>query len=108
MTIATPEIPVVSNVTAEPHGDPESIRGLLRDQITQPVQWFGSVDLMAAQGVDAYVECGPGRVLSGLIRRTQKEAQLANVQDVPSLEKTVESLGSEQKKEEQWEHSTEK
>ena len=107
--IQSPDMPVISNVTAEPHGDAEAIRMLLRDQITQPVQWYRSVAAMAAENVGGYVECGPGRVLSGLIRRTQKHAQLANVQDMASLEKAVESLGNpQQKKEEQWEYSMEK
>ena len=106
--IRQPQIPVISNVSAEPHSDPETTRRLLQEQITQPVQWLQSVDYMASQEVDAYVECGPGRILSGLIRRTQKDAQLSNVQDKASLEKTLASLGTPQHKEEQWEHSMEK
>lgn len=88
----TPAIPVLSNVTAEPHGDPEQMRRDLVRQVTHPVRWYGSIEWFAQNGVTGYVECGPGRVLSSLIKRTQVDARVANVQDLGSLNKTVSAM----------------
>lgn len=92
MTFNAPRIPVVANVTAEPHGDPDAIRRVMIEQVTQSVDWVGSIGWFSANGVGAYVEAGPGRVLSGLIKRIDRQAGLANVQDVASLEASVEKL----------------
>lgn len=67
--IMPPTVPVVANVTAEPVSDPEQIRELLVRQVTATVRWRESVAAMAAAGVDAQVECGVGKVLTGLARR---------------------------------------
>lgn len=90
-----PRIPVIANVTASPHGDPESIRRTMIAQVTQSVDWLGSIEWFSANGISAYVEAGPGRVLSGLIKRIDRGAELANVQDVQSLDKTAEALKTE-------------
>ena len=88
-------VPVVSNVTGRPHGGPEEIRqGMLR-QIVSPVQWVSSVEWLRGQGVREYVECGPGRVLSGLIKRIDKDAVTHTIQDHVSLGKAAEALRSE-------------
>jgi len=87
-----PAAPVVSNVTGRPHGGPEDMRRDMVRQVTSPVQWVECVQWCRQQGVQAYVECGPGKVLSGLIKRIDKEAVLLDVQDVPTLRKTAEAL----------------
>lgn len=84
--------PVVSNVTGRPHGAPEDIKRDMVRQVTSPVQWVSSVQWLQQQGVRRYIECGPGRVLSGLVKRIQAGAELLNIQDGLSLEKTVSAL----------------
>ena len=87
-----PSVPVVANINGQPHGDAAAIRQAMVDQVTGSVQWVSTINWMAEQGVNRYVECGPGRVLSGLIKRIDKQASLHNIQDASSLEKTVSSL----------------
>jgi len=84
-----PSLPVLSNATGAPHGGPDEIRRQMVRQVTSPVQWIGCVRWLAQRGVRTYVECGPGKVLSGLIRRIEAEAQTADVQNVATLKKTA-------------------
>ncbi|MDR1491111.1 MAG: ACP S-malonyltransferase [Planctomycetaceae bacterium] len=73
ITLHRPEIPVVSNVDAQSHDDPEIIRQILVKQILQPVLWETSVRNLIAQGFDTFYEVGPGRVLRGLVRRIDRK-----------------------------------
>ena len=91
----SPRIPVVANVTARPHAGPDEIRKTMIDQVTQSVDWLGSIEWFAENGISGYVEAGPGRVLSGLIKRIDRAADLANVQDVKSLDATLAKLSPE-------------
>jgi [acyl-carrier-protein] S-malonyltransferase len=84
--------PVLANVTGQPHGDPAAIRREMVRQVTQSVQWVSCVQWFRQQGTTEYVECGPGRVLTGLIKRMDGAAQLHNVQDKPSLDKVAAAL----------------
>lgn len=79
VTMNAPTVPVVSNVLAEAVSDPAQIRDLLVRQVTGQVRWKTSVEWMAAQGVDAFWEIGAGKALSGMIRRTVKDAETRNV-----------------------------
>lgn len=90
---AAPSVTVVSNVTGQPHGAPDDIRQMMIRQVTSPVQWVSCVRWMQAQGVKAYVECGPGKILNGLVRRIDKAAVLHNITDLSSLEAAVQALG---------------
>ncbi len=72
--IAPPIVPLVANVTAEPVSDPVVIRSLLVQQVTATVRWRESVAFMADRGVTTFVECGSGKVLSGLVRRIAEGA----------------------------------
>jgi [acyl-carrier-protein] S-malonyltransferase len=74
-----PRIPVVSNVDAQSHSDPEEIRQLLVRQVVSPVQWESSMRLLLEQGFDRFYEAGPGRVLRGLLRRIDRKAACENV-----------------------------
>jgi len=74
-----PNIPVISNVTAEPLTDADSIREELVKQLRNCIQWQRSVEYMLRNGVTRFYEIGPGRVLSGLIRRINSELQIFNV-----------------------------
>jgi len=67
--LALPRIPVVSNVDARPHTDPEAIRGLLARQVCGVVEWQASMDQVLSTDVQAVWEVGPGRVLRGLLKR---------------------------------------
>ena len=67
-----PRIPVISNVDAKPHDDPEEIRQILVRQILQPVRWEESMRYLISQGIDQFYEVGPGRVLRGLLRRIDR------------------------------------
>jgi [acyl-carrier-protein] S-malonyltransferase len=69
-----PRIPVISNVDALPHDDPEEIRQILVRQVLQPVRWEDSMRYLIAQGFDQFYEVGPGRVLRGLLRRIDRSA----------------------------------
>ncbi len=78
--------PVISNVTAEPLVQAAAIRGELIAQVTSPVRWIASVRRMAAEGVDTFVEIGPGNVLTGLIKRIAPDVRLVNVSDLASAQ----------------------
>lgn len=74
-------IPLISNVTADPVSDASEIRGLLARQVSAPVEWVASVERLAAEGVDTFVECGPGGALTGMVKRIVPGARLHNVGD---------------------------
>ncbi|MDP7018608.1 MAG: ACP S-malonyltransferase [Pirellulaceae bacterium] len=74
-----PRIPVVSNVDAQAHTDPDEIRELLIQQVVSPVRWEDSMRAMLSAGVDQFVEIGPGRVLRGLLRRVDRRISCENV-----------------------------
>lgn len=80
-----PVIPVISNVTAQPLTDINSIREELVKQLRNCIQWQGSVEYMTRNGVNAFYEIGPGRVLSGLIRRVNSEVQTYNISGVEDI-----------------------
>jgi [acyl-carrier-protein] S-malonyltransferase len=72
--IKAPEVPLVANVLAAPVSDPAEIRDLLVRQVTATVRWRESMSYMAGQGVTLFVECGAGKVLSGLVKRIAENA----------------------------------
>jgi [acyl-carrier-protein] S-malonyltransferase len=78
LAATTPRIPVVANVDAEPKRDaPGAIEALVR-QVSSPVLWDAVVRRLASEGVTTYVEVGPGRVLSGLVKKIHKDARVLN------------------------------
>ena len=88
-------IPVVSNVTGAFHGSVDEIRKNMVRQVTSTVRWVACVQSIRDTGVDRYVECGPGRILSGLIKRIDSKAFLHSIQDLATLKKAnVELTGS--------------
>jgi [acyl-carrier-protein] S-malonyltransferase len=78
-TIVAPAVPVVANASAEPLASPAQISEELGVQVATAVRWHDSVTLMAARGVSTYVEFGPGKVLTGMVRRIVEGATLMNV-----------------------------
>jgi [acyl-carrier-protein] S-malonyltransferase len=92
--ISAPIVPVISNVTAQPHGDATEISVRLFEQVTSSVLWENSMRYLIAQGFTRFIELGPGTALSGFMKRIDKMAQMLNVADVASLEATVKVLAS--------------
>jgi [acyl-carrier-protein] S-malonyltransferase len=84
--IADPAFPIVSNVTAEPVIDPVAARELLVRQLTSPVRWVDSIRALADSGVSAFLEIGPGNVLSGLVRRIDRSLVSRTVGAIGDLE----------------------
>ncbi len=85
--IAVPQFGVVSNVDGRPSTDPEEIRAKLSAQITSPVQWVESIQFMASHGAEYFIEIGPGKVLTGLIRRIDPNLKFANIETPADIEK---------------------
>ncbi|MDO9543141.1 MAG: ACP S-malonyltransferase [Kiritimatiellia bacterium] len=90
-----PRFPVMSNVTGRPHGSPEEIKQNMVRQVTSSVKWVDCVQSLEKLGVNSYLECGPGRVLSGLVKRNQPQVKLCNVQNCQSLNATVTVLSAD-------------
>ncbi|CAL5225372.1 g8177 [Coccomyxa viridis] len=78
--IVEPRIPVVSNVDAKAHSDPEVIRDILARQLTSPVQWEKSMNLLLHSGLEESYELGPNKVLAGIFKRIDKKHKITNIQ----------------------------
>lgn len=92
INIQDAKVPVIANVTARPVTDRTQISSLLVEQVYSPVLWQDSINWLIEQGVDTFVEIGPGSVLAGLIKKIDKTVAIYNVQDIESLEATVAAL----------------
>jgi [acyl-carrier-protein] S-malonyltransferase len=90
-TFSAPRFPVVANCDAEISADTVSIKEKLVRQINSPVLWENTINRMIGSGVETFIEIGPGRVLSGLLRRIDKTKKSVNVEDLKSLEKVLET-----------------
>ena len=89
-----PKIPVLSNVTGQPHSsDPGEIKAVMLRQVTETTRWADDVAAAKALGGTRFVEFGPGKVLSGLIKKIDPALETLNVADVASLDATVAALG---------------
>ncbi|WP_044893801.1 ACP S-malonyltransferase [Bacillus alveayuensis] len=95
MQISDANVPVIANVTAEPMINKEEIKQKLIEQLYSPVRWEQSVNKMIELGVDTFVEIGPGKVLSGLVKKINRHVNIFAVNDVASLEATVAALKEE-------------
>jgi [acyl-carrier-protein] S-malonyltransferase len=94
LVVSDPAIPVVANLDAEPKRDAAAAISALVDQVTAPVRWEQVVRRLASEGVDTYVEVGPGTVLSGLIRRIDRNARLLSVADPEGVDRAVAALAA--------------
>ncbi len=81
-----PKYSVISNVNAFEYKNPEEIKKLLIKQIESPVRWRESVEYMISKGVNTFIEIGPGKVLSGLIKRINKDVKVLNIDTVKDIE----------------------
>jgi [acyl-carrier-protein] S-malonyltransferase len=86
LKVSPPRVPVVANVDAEPKRDAGAAIEALVRQVSSPVRWDSVVRRLASEGVSAYVEVGPGTVLSGLVRKIHREAAIASLEDPGGLD----------------------
>ncbi len=92
IALQPPRIPILHNADVQQHSETASIREILVRQLYRPVRWTETIQAIAAQNVKYVVECGPGKVLSGLNRRIDKNLENIALTDSGSLLKTVETL----------------
>jgi [acyl-carrier-protein] S-malonyltransferase len=88
LTFNEPAMPVVTNVDARATSAPDELRDALVRQVSATVRWSESMQLLVQQGVDTFVEAGPGKVLTGLMRQINRDVKTLNVEDAASLEAT--------------------
>jgi [acyl-carrier-protein] S-malonyltransferase len=86
--------PLVTNVDAKPVNRGDQARESLVRQVSQPVRWLESVEFLINQGVQTFVEIGPGKVLSGLVRQIDRQVRCVNVEDAASLDSAREALAN--------------
>lgn len=91
VTLSEPQIPVIGNVNAKELQDVAAIQQELVEQVYSAVQWEASVREMIAQGVDVFIECGPGKVLSGLVRKIDRSVTTYCVYDEATLAAVIEA-----------------
>ena len=84
--------PIYANVTAEAVGREQDLPQLLREQLYSPVRWTETIQNMRRDGIDTFIECGVGDVLSGMIRRINKEATCYRVNSLETLEQTIAAI----------------
>jgi [acyl-carrier-protein] S-malonyltransferase len=85
LTLKTPSIPVIGNTTAEPMTSVELVKSELLNQLQNPIRWLQTVEYIAGKGVPTFIEIGPGKVLTGLIRRINSELRIMNVGDLEAV-----------------------
>ncbi|GAB4436138.1 MAG: ACP S-malonyltransferase [bacterium] len=84
--IKEPKVKVISNVTAEPYNSAEEVRSLLVSQVKSPVRWVDCIKFMTSKGVNEFIEIGAGKVLSGLIKRIEKDVKTVNIEHPEEIE----------------------
>lgn len=87
-----PEVPVIHNVHARPEADPAAIQELMIEQIYKPVLWVGCVTELHQRGVSLAIECGPGKVLTGLVKRIVKALDAQSIEEPTGLEAALETI----------------
>jgi [acyl-carrier-protein] S-malonyltransferase len=96
VSFSIPETTILFNATAESESDPEGIKDIMAEQLVSPVRWYDILLKMMADGVDVFVEVGPKKVLTGLLKKAlprDTEAKLYNVEDMQSLESFLGAMG---------------
>lgn len=86
------KIPVITNLTGDIIPDKNDIKDILTKQVMNPVKWEQSVRKMIEEGVDTFIELGPGKTLSSFVKKVSKEVAVYNVEDLKTLEKTCKGL----------------
>lgn len=93
ITFNTLDMPLVTNVEAAPNSDGDAAREFLKKQVTAPVRWQESIEWVISQGVETFIEVGPGKILCGIGKQIKRDASWLNVEDSASLKATRETLG---------------
>lgn len=91
--IHTPQIPYVANVTAGYVTDKEMVKPLLKQQVSSSVRWQQSVETMIADGVDTFIEIGPGKTLAGFMKKITRDVNVFNIEKLEDLEKLPDLSG---------------
>jgi [acyl-carrier-protein] S-malonyltransferase len=94
LTFNEPQMPVVTNADARVTTEPAELRDALLRQVSSPVRWLESMQLLLDKDVETVIEVGPGKVLSGLMRQTNRDVRCLNVEDAASLEATLATLAA--------------
>lgn len=89
VTVNELTVPVVTNVEATANSASERVKPLLVEQVSSPVRWEESMRRMVAEGIERVLEIGPGKVLSGLMKRIESKVEIGNIEDIQSLKKIV-------------------
>lgn len=92
MEVKTPAIPYAANVTAAYVTDEKDVKGLLERQVFSSVRWQQSIETMLADGVDTFIEIGPGRTLSGFMRKINRDVKTLNIEKLEDIEKVRERI----------------
>ncbi len=92
VAVAAPKLSLVNNVDVKTESSPEAIKDALVRQASSPVRWVETIRAMKARGVTHVVECGPGRVLAGMVKRIDKDLQTASLGDRAAIEKSLQAL----------------
>jgi [acyl-carrier-protein] S-malonyltransferase len=92
VALAPPQIPLINNIDVAVESDADRIRDALVRQAAGPVRWVETVEALKARGVDAIIECGPGKVLAGMVKRIAPDAMAASVYDPATLAETQQAL----------------
>lgn len=90
--IHKPTIPYVANVTAAYVTDAAEVKDLLKQQVSSSVRWQQSVETMLADGVDTFIEIGPGKTLSGFMKKINRDVTVLNIEKLEDIEKVMEAL----------------
>jgi len=88
------KIPVITNVTGDYINENENIKNILKLQIMSSVRWEDTIRTMIRDGVDTFIEIGPGKTLNGFVKKIDRSLKILNVEDISSLENAVKNLKS--------------
>ena len=87
-----PNYDIISNVTSKPENNPEEIKKLLVQQICSTVRWRESIIEMSKENINNFIEIGPGKVLSGMVKRTVKDINCFSINSIDDMKKTIDEL----------------
>lgn len=90
--IKTPTIQVIKNIDAKPYSETENVKEILANHVTNPVRFSDSIQYMVNQGVDTFVEIGPGKTLTGFVKKVDKDLKCININNVETLENAIQEL----------------
>lgn len=92
VTVHTPKIPYVANVTAQFVTDASQVKPLLEQQVSSSVRWQQSVEEMIQAGIDTFIEIGPGKTLAGFMRKINRNVTVLNIEKLEDVEKVLQAL----------------